>query len=73
MNSKVRGVRRSSGTHHGDVGTGFVGERVPASTVDSEQRTDVSCIDFTDILKKGEFIGNTERHVMDDTWFEEQM
>lgn len=48
--SKLLYTRRH--THHGDVSTCFISECIPTSTINSKQRTYVSCINFVYILKK---------------------
>lgn len=55
VNSNARGTQMKRSTHHGNVSTGFIGERIPTGTIDSKQRTYVSCINLIYVLQKEKF------------------
>lgn len=55
VNSSAGGIQMKRHTHHGNVSTGFISERISTSTINSKQRTYVSCINFIYILEKEKF------------------
>lgn len=71
VNSNAWGIQIKRCTHHGNVSTGFISERVPTSTINSKQRTYVSRVNFIYILKKEKvyYLDNTERYITNYTWF----